>query len=62
MLPNQYLLEGGQTTAGSTLEWLSKFTGRSLEQLASNVENLQKIEETSDVLVISDLQERSEII
>ena len=60
VLPNQYLLEGGQTTAGSTLDWLSKLTSQSLLELAAAVENLRDIEEKSDVLVIADLQDKVE--
>ena len=46
---NDYLLEGGQTSAGSTLEWIVKTTGQSHEKLAAGL-----VDKENDLLVIPD--------
>ena len=50
MTKNSFLLEGGQTSAGSTLDWVVKTTGISHDDFNKKVKN----DKQNDVLVIPD--------
>lgn len=54
VLKNMHLLEGGQTSAGSTLDWLVTLTGKSIDNLESQFDGLANNVEKTGVTVIAD--------
>jgi len=54
ILSNQYLLEGGQTTAGATIDWLLKFTGKKFEDFESDIGEVSARQQKNDLIVVTD--------
>ena len=51
IIPGEFLLEGGQTSAGSTIDWLLNLTKSSFDDLQSKAQDLSQL---TDVLCIPD--------
>ena len=54
LLPNRYLMEGGQSSAGSTLQWLTDFANTTPEALESEIGELSPAYEKSSLVIITD--------
>ena len=54
LLPHRFLLEGGQTTAGATLDWLQRFTGKTFTELETSVGDIAALDEKNDLTVVTD--------